>query len=722
MQFISRTLGKMESQVDKVVKVYKTVAHYPSVTSARVLKSLVGGNGVTVLSSWSQRNLERGKSVKFQQMYIVDPSLQDHTELLPVDITFELLSSISSSEELRAVLREVPQDETKKKQYLEIWRQRHLWKNYDLQALEVHGDVYADADFGSFEWSPCGEKILYIAEKKLPKTEPFYKQKPSDTKGNASGDAKPLRGEEYLYRPDWGEQLVGKHQPVVSVCDIKTDGIRILDGIPSHFSPGQVVWTPDGEGVIGVVWKNEPRRLGLIYCTNRDSYIFHLTMDGVFSLLSEDGQAVRSPRFSADGRNLIWLQRPAGGPHHAAHKLVCFNWETKKKEVLIDIVRRSVKTTGGSPFYGLYNLALPRRCWSSDSKRILLSTPQRHKVNSYVVDVETKTITELEWDDGSQSILDVWNDIVVCSRSSLKSPANIVLGKLPPTGSEGTMQWLPVTSWEMTPALDALVCHTMTLTQENDTEATVKTYCAIYFGPESTKEKDIPLIVWPHGGPHSAFANAFILDAALLTLLGFGVLMVNYRGSVGAGQDSVDSLPGRIGDADVKDVHYAATEALKQFPFLNPEKVFLFGGSHGGFLVTHLSGQYPKDFKAVVARNPVTDVAAMFSVTDIPDWTAVEAGYQYNVLQDMSIEAFEKMKKCSPINHMNNVVSPTLFMVGKKDARVPSSQAIGYYHLLHSNNVKTKLLLYEDNHPLSQVPVEMDNLINSVLWFMQHME
>ena len=74
---------------------------------------------------------------------------------------------------------------------------------------------------------------------------------------------------------------------------------------------------------------------------------------------------------------------------------------------------------------------------------------------------------------------------------------------------------------------------------------------------------------------------------------GFGILMVNYRGSIGAGQEGVEFLLGKIGDSDVKDVHLATLEALKQFPFLNPEKMLLFGGSHGGFLVTHLSGQFP---------------------------------------------------------------------------------------------------------------------------------
>jgi acylaminoacyl-peptidase len=94
-----------------------------------------------------------------------------------------------------------------------------------------------------------------------------------------------LQGEEYVFRPDWGEQLVGKHEPVVVVCDTESETLSVLEGIPTHLSPGQVTWTPNGKGIVGVAWENEPRRLGLTFCDNRQSYIFHLTADGVFSKL-----------------------------------------------------------------------------------------------------------------------------------------------------------------------------------------------------------------------------------------------------------------------------------------------------------------------------------------------------------------------------------------------------------------------------------------------------
>lgn len=86
-----------------------------------------------------------------------------------------------------------------------------------------------------------------------------------------------MQGEEYTYRAEWGELLVGKHQPVVVVCDLETELLTQLEAIPPLYSPAQVIWTPDGRGIVGVAWKNEPRRLGLVHCTNRESVIFHLS-------------------------------------------------------------------------------------------------------------------------------------------------------------------------------------------------------------------------------------------------------------------------------------------------------------------------------------------------------------------------------------------------------------------------------------------------------------
>ena len=51
------------------------------------------------------------------------------------------------------------------------------------------------------------------------------------------------------------------------------------------------------------------------------------------------------------------------------------------------------------------------------------------------------------------------------------------------------------------------------------------------------------------------------------------------------------------GTNDVQDCQQATEDCLAQFQNLNKEKLLLYGGSHGGYLVLHLAGQYPDTYK-----------------------------------------------------------------------------------------------------------------------------
>lgn len=58
---------------------------------------------------------------------------------------YRSLSCVSESDELRAIVREIPANGNgTNKQYLEIWKHHQLFQNYDLSALDVHGEVYTD--------------------------------------------------------------------------------------------------------------------------------------------------------------------------------------------------------------------------------------------------------------------------------------------------------------------------------------------------------------------------------------------------------------------------------------------------------------------------------------------------------------------------------------------------------------------------------------------------
>ena len=57
------------------------------------------------------------------------------------------------------------------------------------------------------------------------------------------------------------------------------------------------------------------------------------------------------------------------------------------------------------------------------------------------------------------------------------------------------------------------------------------------------------------------------------------------------------------GTNDVQDCQQAVEDCLAQFQNLNKEKLLLYGGSHGGYLVLHLSGQYPDTYKVTIIRH-----------------------------------------------------------------------------------------------------------------------
>ena len=77
-------------QAETIVKIFKAAAQHPSPSSAWILQSAAAtGKNVTLISRWSQRNLERGKMVKFQQTHFIDSRTSKVTDMLPVDVSNE---------------------------------------------------------------------------------------------------------------------------------------------------------------------------------------------------------------------------------------------------------------------------------------------------------------------------------------------------------------------------------------------------------------------------------------------------------------------------------------------------------------------------------------------------------------------------------------------------------------------------------------------------------
>jgi pimeloyl-ACP methyl ester carboxylesterase len=203
------------------------------------------------------------------------------------------------------------------------------------------------------------------------------------------------------------------------------------------------------------------------------------------------------------------------------------------------------------------------------------------------------------------------------------------------------------------------------------------------------------VILFPHGGPHSAYVTDFIPGLALFAALGAIVVIPNYRfllvlfcfiphvnimtsfvrGSLGYGEPFVTSLVGHISSMDVSDCLSCLDSALLLCRHLQPEPtVSVCGGSHGGFLALHLAAAAPDRFRCCVARNPVCDIPAMLATTDIPDWCYLETLGGVGLQAVVTSEQVAKMFDMSPISRIQSIRANVLLLIGAKDKRVPPSQ------------------------------------------------
>ncbi|EDV25903.1 uncharacterized protein TRIADDRAFT_24080, partial [Trichoplax adhaerens] len=520
--------------------------------------------------------------------------------------------------------------------------------------------------------------------------------------------------DKFVAQESWGEREP-VHQPVLVVLDIDTGAVRILD-VPSNISPGQAIWCRDSSGIVCAGWNNEPWRLGIIYCSSRRNALYYIPVDdSKFEQLTEENYTIYSPRFNPQGTKLVYIRYPSGGPHHNCAALMQIDWNTRERSTLVE----EVSKPKNNDFCGIYSMELPKRCWNKDGNKLYFHTIRRVYQDIFEVDTINKKINCITKDNerGCWSVIDVHRNILLASYASPAISDRLMIAAIPSASDHAltSMDWIEFGNSICTVSLNVACTLHFAKKLKLIFLSRLLEFDAIFIKPTAVTSP--PLIVVPHGGPHSAFYSYYQIYYYCFCLLGYAVLQVNYRGSMGYGQQGIDSLIGNVGIVDVADVKSAVDYILKNGN-INNEKVFIFGGSHGGFLGTHMVGQFPDLFKACAVRNPVTDIASMLNVTDIPDWCYVEAGFKWDFRNLSSSDVYSKMINQSPMNYISQVRTPTLILLGEDDERVPPYQGREFFRALKARGIETRLLSYPgNNHSLSEVECEADVFMNVVNWF-----
>uniref|UniRef100_A0A8C6UAN4 Acylamino-acid-releasing enzyme n=1 Tax=Neogobius melanostomus TaxID=47308 RepID=A0A8C6UAN4_9GOBI len=499
-----------------------------------------------------------------------------------------------------------------------------------------------------------------------------------------------------VYREDWGEALSHKSVPVLCCVDLKSGSLSVLQGVPSDVSPGQAVWSMSGESVFFVGWYHEPYRLGLKFCTNRRSALFQLDLEGHCVRLSEENVSVLSPRLSPDGSALVFLQGKVFGPHAQCLKMQMLDLKSNKIFTLIDVVHRAQS----GEFAGVYE-ALPSCCWSEDSQRVVFSSAHKNWKVQVLIQIlvffllfpdESEGLREF----GSWRLLTIHRDLMVVCCSSPNTPPTLVLHLTHTIEVTNTFK-----AGEYCSVLLYLLLEKKKKKYSYNVKFAGLDFGAILLKPSPQSETKLPLVVFIHG--------KFLLNTHC-------IVAVNYRGSTGFGQDSILSLIGQIGQQDVKDVQRAVQFALQTDSTLDPERLAVFGGSHGGFLSCHLIGQYPDVYRACAVRNPVVNAATLLGPATSSTGNHCLLSRRYS---SVGLEfSYERI----PTAEALAMKCALLLMLGGRDRRVSPHQGLELYRALKSRGRDVRLLWFpEDGHSLSRVDTQTDCFLNTVLWLQEHL-
>jgi dipeptidyl aminopeptidase/acylaminoacyl peptidase len=235
----------------------------------------------------------------------------------------------------------------------------------------------------------------------------------------------------------------------------------------------------------------------------------------------------------------------------------------------------------------------------------------------------------------------------------------------------------------------------------------------LYYPLDYQEGQRYPLVVQTHGGP--AASDKYGLGGLqnyvpVLTAKGYAVLQPNYRGSTGYGDDFLRDMVGHYFQNAHLDVLAGVDELIKR-GIADPDHLVKMGWSGGGHMTNKIITSTTR-FKAASAGAGAANWISMYAQSDVRTYrTPWFGGTPWQ--KDAPISAYWDN---SPLKDVWKVTTPTIFLVGEKDVRVPSPQSVEMYRALKSNHVPTHLYIAprephgwaELRHVLFKMNVELD--------------
>jgi len=504
-------------------------------------------------------------------------------------------------------------------------------------------------DIEDYSWSPDGKKILFTM-----KDQDF-----SDTA--KSKNHAPYVMNRYHFKEDI-EGYLDNRKTHLYLLDIATQDVDTLTS--GNYDESDAVFSPDGSQIAFVSNhtidpdKNE----------NTDIFVMDAKPYAKAKQLTTWGGADDKPVWSPDGKSIAYLQSSSN------EKFTMYG------ENILAVISKD----GGEP-----------KLLSKSTDRPIVSTPHWSKDGQSVIDLMENDRQQIvaQFNIATSQMVQLAGGDKVFSAVELNKATGNWLAEMtdPQTPGElyaienGNARRLTHVQDSFLAPLKRIVAEGFTSVSKDGTNVSG----ILYRREEDITKKNLPLILFIHGGPVAQDDYEFDMERNFLAAAGYAVAAVNYRGSDGRGIDFTRAIYADWGDKEVMDI-IGAADHLTQKGIADSTKMGIAGWSYGGILTDYTIATDTR-FKAASSGAGSALQMSMYGVDEYVNQYDNELGQPWKNM--------DKWVKLSyPFFHVDKIKTPTLFMACQKDFNVPSAGAEQMYQAFQSVGIPSELIIYPDQH------------------------
>jgi dipeptidyl aminopeptidase/acylaminoacyl peptidase len=216
---------------------------------------------------------------------------------------------------------------------------------------------------------------------------------------------------------------------------------------------------------------------------------------------------------------------------------------------------------------------------------------------------------------------------------------------------------------------------------------------ALLYKPKGLKKGEkVPALVQVHGGPGGQTRLNYSGSLQYLINHGYAILCVNNRGSSGYGKTFFAADDKRHGNEDLKDC-IAGKQYLQSLDFVDGDKIGIYGGSYGGYMVMAALTFAPEEFDVGVNYFGVTNW--LRTLKSIPPWWASFREALYTEMGDPATDSVALYNK-SPLFHAGKITKPFIVLQGSNDPRVLKVESDEIVAAAKANNVPVEYVIFPD--------------------------